>query len=331
MRLNISATSIRNIDGVIHATISEGGKGRVSKLKNGELEHVITVQASPCVLLWGRNGKFLVSVASTLHLVSSNGTKPVLRARHGNWFWHAVEACGKVFVQEYGESPTGIYVSEDLESFRLLVINKDVDPLSRHFRYIAFDERRNVLIATLGDGNIVRVATSTDCGYSWKPLYKGPWQFIPVLVEEGRWVFGFDSGIARGGVAIHDVAEGEWRFIFLKADGYRYAQFTSITRFSDYYIGCLGYPTAILVSKDLHYWYPLYINPASSEYNYFVNAVVWRDKVVAVTSKGLLMFDSRDVEEAFRRKPFLAPYKAYLDRVKGALYMLKRFPWMLRL
>jgi len=93
----------------------------------------------------------------------------------------------------------------------------------------------------------------------------------------------------------------------------------------------LGYPTAILVSKDLYYWYPLYIDPASSEYNHFVNAVVWRDKVVAVTGKELLMFDSRDVEEAFRRKPFLAPYKAYLDRVRGALYVLKRFPWMLRL
>jgi hypothetical protein len=37
------------------------------------------------------------------------------------------------------------------------------------------------------------------------------------------------------------------------------------------------------------------------------------------------------VEEAFRRKPFSAPYKAYLDRVKGVLYVLKRFLWMLRL
>jgi hypothetical protein len=331
MRLNIPATSVRNIDGVIHATISEGGKCKVFKLKNGELEDVITAQGSSCVLLWGCNGKFLVSVGNTLHLVSSNRTKPVLRARHGIWFWHAVKACGKVFVQEYGESSTSIYVSEDLESFRLLVSNKDVDSLSKHFHYIAFDEGRNILIATLGDGNIVRVATSTDCGYSWEPLYKGPWQLASVLVEEGRWVFGFDSGIARGGVAIHDVAEGKWRFIFLKANGYRYAQFTSITRFGDYYIGCLGHPTAILVSKDLHYWYPLHIDPASSEYNYFVNAVTWRDKVVAVTGKELLMFDSRDVEEVFRRKPFLAPYKAYLDRVRGALYVLKRLPWMLRL
>jgi hypothetical protein len=104
-----------------------------------------------------------VSVGNTLHLVSSNRAKPVLRARHGNWFWHAVEACGKVFVQEYGENPTSIYVSEDLESFRLLVTNKDVDPLSKHFHYIAFDEGKNILIATLGDENIVRVSISIDC------------------------------------------------------------------------------------------------------------------------------------------------------------------------
>ena len=263
--------------------------------------------------------------------MSNNGAKPVLRARHGNWFWHAIEACDKVFVQEYGESPTGIYVSEDLESFKLLVTNKDIDPLSRHFHYTAFDERRNILIATLGDRNIVRVATSTDCGYSWKPLYKGPWQFVPVLIEGDRWVFGFDSGIARGGVAIYDVAEGEWRFMFLKANGYRYAQFTSITRFGDYYIGCLGYPTAILVSKDLHHWYPLFIDATSSEYNQSVDATVWRDKIVGVTGKELLVFDSRDVEEAFRRKPFLTPYKAYLNKVKGALYVLKMFPWILKL
>jgi hypothetical protein len=281
--------------------------------------------------LLGLRDILLVSAGNTLYIVLNEGVKPVLSARHGNWFWHAVEACGKVFVQEYGESPTGIYVSEDLESFKLLATNKSVDPLSRHFHYIAFDERRNILIATLGDGNIVRVAISTDCRPSWRPLYKGPWQFVPVLVEEDKWVLGFDSGTARGGVAVYNVDENVWRFIFLKANGYQHTQFTSITKFGNYYIGCLGYPTVILVSKDLYYWYPLYIDPTSINYDHFVDAAVWRDKIVAVTGKELLMFDSRDVEEAFRRKPFLAPYKAYLDRVKGALYVLKRFPWMLRL
>jgi hypothetical protein len=51
---------------------------------------------------------------------------------------------------------------------------------------------------------------------------------------------------------------------------------------------------------------------------------------LAVTGKELLMFDSRDVEEAFRRKPFLTPYKAYLDKARGLLYVLKRLPWIPR-
>jgi len=330
MRLNISATSVRNIDGVIYVTISEEGKCRVSKLKNGELEDVITVQGSPCILLWNRNNEFLVSAGNVLYFVSNSEFKPVLRARHGNWFWHAVEACNKVFIQEYGESPTGIYVSEDLEDFELLVSNKDIDPLSRHFHYITFDEERRILITTLGDGNIARVAISADCGSSWRPLYKGPWQFVPLLVERDRWVFGFDSGIAKGGVAIYNFDEDDWVFAFLKPDGYRFAQFTSITRFNDYYVGCLGYPTAILVSKDLLHWYPLHIDPTSTKYNHFIDVAIWRDKVVAATGKELLIFDSRDVEEALRRKPFLAPYKAYLDRVRGILFMLKKLPWIPR-
>jgi len=198
--------------------------------------------------------------------------------------------------------------------------------LSRHFHYIVFDEERRVLITTLGDENIVRVAISADCGFSWRPLYKGPWQFVPVLVEKDRWVFGFDSGIAKGGVAVYSFDEDDWVFAYLKPDGYRFAQFTSITRFNDYYVGSLGYPPAILVSKGLLHWYPLHIDPTSTKYNHFVDATIWRDKVVVATGKELLIFDSRDVEEALRRKPFLAPYKAYLDRVRGVLFMLKRLP-----
>jgi len=282
-------------------------------------------------LLWSRENEFLVSAGSVLYFVSNNEFKPVLRARRGNWFWHAVEACNKVLIQGYGESPTGIYVSEDLGDFKLLVTNKDIDPLSRHFHYITFDEERRVLITTLGDGNIVRVAVSADCGLSWRPLYKGPWQFAPVLVERNRWIFGFDSGIAKGGVAVYNFDEDDWVFAFLKPDGYRFAQFTSITRFNDYYIGCLGYPTAILVSKDLLHWYPLHIGPTSTKYNYFVDVVTWKGKVVATTGRELFMFDSKDVEEAFRGRLFLTPYKAYFDRVKGVLYVLKRSPWMLSL
>jgi hypothetical protein len=59
--------------------------------------------------------------------------------------------------------------------------------------------------------------------------------------------------------------------------------------------------------------------------------VVWRGRIVVVTGKNLLIFDPSDVEEAFRRKPFLTPYKASLDKARGLLYVLKRLPWVLKL
>jgi len=107
MRLDIPATSVRNIDGVIHATISEGGKCKVSKLKNEELEDVITVQGSPCILLWNCNNKFLVYAGNVLYFVSNNEFKPVLRARCGNWFGMLLRLVIR-FYQEYDESSTGI-------------------------------------------------------------------------------------------------------------------------------------------------------------------------------------------------------------------------------
>jgi hypothetical protein len=181
-------TSARVIDERLYVAVGSNERScRIATLgDNGSTKNVASLSGAPCNLLLGFRDNLLVSAGNTLYIVSNNGAKPVLRARHGNWFWHAVEACDKVFVQEYGESPTGIYVSEDLEDFKLLVSSKDIDLSSRHFHYIAFDEERRVLITTLSNGNIVWVVILTECEYSWKPLYKGLWRFVSVLVEEDR-------------------------------------------------------------------------------------------------------------------------------------------------
>jgi hypothetical protein len=239
-------------------TIKDAGTCRVSVFKDGCVEGAISLRGRSCALVWGSREGLLVSCGEVLYLISDGEAKPVLRARPGNWFWHACEGDGRVFVQEYGESLTGIYASEDLETFAKVATNLDVDPSSRHFHFVAFDGTRGLLVATLGNGNLVRAAVSPDYGRTWRPVYRGPWQFVPVLVEGDRWVFGFDSGIARGGVGVYRPDENEWSFIFLKS-AYRLAQFASLARLGGCYVGGLDLPTAIIVSKDLKYWYKLYL------------------------------------------------------------------------
>jgi hypothetical protein len=106
-----------------------------------------------------------------------------------------------------------------------------------------------------------------------------------------------------------------------------------LIKFAGYYVGCLGSPTVIIVSRDLKYWYPLYIEGTSTltvGYNGFVNAIVWGERIVAVTGRELLVFDY-DVERVLGGEPLLTPYKAYVDRVRGVFYVVRRLPWMLRL
>jgi len=67
---------------------------------------------------------------------------------------------------------------------------------------------------------------------------------------------------------MYDTERDKWGSTFLKADKYRYAQFTSITKFGDYYVGSLSLPVAIAASRDLLRWYLLYDSHSATSYNY---------------------------------------------------------------
>ena len=140
----------------------------------------------------------------------------VIEIKLGNFFRHSVVVGDRVFIQEYDESPMGIYVSENFVNWVKVVDNISVDRLSRHFHYIGYDPYRNWMIANLGDENLIRAIYSPDHGRNWKPLYKGPWQFMPFTALEDKLVFGFDSGIARGEVGIYHPARGAWQFMYFK-------------------------------------------------------------------------------------------------------------------
>jgi hypothetical protein len=103
-----------------------------------------------------------------------------------------------------------------------------------------------------------------------------------------------------------------------------------LKRFGDYYVGCLGYPTAIVASRDLRHWHLLYLDDSTTEYNHFVDVELWMGKIVAVTGRELLVFEPDDIEKTFEKRPFLTPYGAYLDRLKGLAFTIKRIRWMLK-
>ncbi|MCX8199474.1 MAG: hypothetical protein N3E36_05555 [Sulfolobales archaeon] len=140
--------------------------------------------------------------------------------------------------------------------------NVELDKNSRHFHSIAWDPFRNWLLATLGDGCLTRVVQSKDFGQSWEILYKGAWQFIPILACENKIIFGMDSGIAKGGVGTFYPEDYSWEFKFFKwLNGKSLlAQMCDLKLLNnDLWIAAFGAPQAIAMSKDLCTWYSIHV------------------------------------------------------------------------
>jgi hypothetical protein len=96
-------TSVRVVDERLYVAVSSDREGcRIVELRDDGIKHIVYFSDTLCNILLGLRDSLLVSAGNTSYIVSNDGVKPVLRAEHGNWFWHAVEACGKVFVQEHG-------------------------------------------------------------------------------------------------------------------------------------------------------------------------------------------------------------------------------------
>jgi len=275
----------------------------------------------------------LLGVEDRLYLVEDGESEVVLTAGvPGNVFWHLTEVGGKLFVvHEYGEPPTAIYVSRDLKNWERAVTNLDIDRHSRHFHYVAWDPYRKWLIATLGDGCLTRVAVSEDLGSSWKPLYRGPWQFVPILtrarVSRDKLVFGMDSGIARGGVGVYDFSNNQWSFIFLKwyDREIRFAQMCDLKLLDNsFYIAGLGTPQAVVVSKDLRTWHPAHIESFYKQFNMHITISNGTGFVVCSTGKTLLLLTKDELEDLMQTTdPIIVNYRSYIERLIGLGFSLK--------
>jgi hypothetical protein len=271
----------------------------------------------------------LTSIDDKLYLIKDGEARVVLVASNPrNIFWHLAEVEGKVFIHEYGLPPTAIYSSKDLERWEKIITNLDIDKRSKHFHYITFYPYRNWLITTLGDACFVRVAISSTLGNSWQPLYKGSWQFLPIFPLRDYIVFGMDSGIAKGGIGVYYPEMGMWKFIFLKwlDKTVRFVQMNDLKLLNNgLWIVSLGTPQVILVSRDLKTFHPLSIEGLDEHFNHNMMVSEGNDFIVCSTGKSLLLFKKSELEKSIlTTQPVIASYKAYVDRLKGYGFLLKR-------
>jgi len=327
-KASLNALSTAVVDGRVYVILKE--ERLLLSVLNMDLEVVKTVWNSRGdigFILKVEGDRVLVSLDDKLYLVKGGEAEAVLVASNKkNTFWHLAEAGGRVFVHEYGKPPTAIYSSKHLESWEKIVTNLDLDKQSKHFHHIAFDSYRKSLIVTLGDGCLTRVAISKNLGFSWRPLYRGPWQFVPIVVLKDRIVFGMDSGIAKGGLGIYYPNEGKWEFMFLRWEdkNVRYAQFCDLKFLGKgLWVASLGTPQAVIVSKDLRSWYPLFVMSFDKEFNPNMLLSIGEGNVVCSTGKTLLIFNKGDIENAFTSKPIMVEYKAYRDKLIGYCFLIK--------
>lgn len=326
-RASLNTISVAVIDNYIYSLLKKRETLLLSVI-NTDLEVVKTIWSTigkVGFILKVEKNRVLISSDDKLYLIKDGEAEIVLTASdRRNMFWHLAEAEQKVFVQEYGQPPTAIYASKDFENWERVVTNLDVDKRSKHFHDIAFDSCRKQLIATLGDGCIMRVVYSEDLE-TWRPLYRGPWQFVPIVCLEDRLVFGMDSGIVKGGIGIYHPTEGRWEFLFLKWRERRVnsAQMIDLKHLDNgLWIAALGTPQAIVASKDLKTWYTLYVEGFDEQFNHVMGISEGDDFVVCCTGKSILLFNKEELEN-LNAEPSMVHYKAYKERLIGVGFSLK--------
>jgi len=287
-----------------------------------------TLRASKGFILDVQEDTCLLAVDDNLVALRNDQLEPVLKAHSpANSFWHAARGGDFVYVQEYGWSPTGIWAStRNYENWRLLTTNVELDKSSKHFHNIAYDSFSKQLVTVLGDGNIVRVATLANGEETWRPIYKGPWQFVPIVILRDMLVLGMDSGIVKGGVGIYVPHDDRWNFIFLKWCGkVKFSQMCDLKRLRNgLWVAALGTPQAILVSEDLITWYALHIDGFGEKFNHYMRISEREDCMICSTGKCLLMFDKDGLKNRMRSsKPVMVSYKACVDRLSGLGFTIK--------
>lgn len=272
---------------------------------------------------------YILALDDKLVTVRSGKKDIVLRANaSNNFFWHATRSADRFYVQEYGlgESPKGLYVSKNCRNWQLLTTNFKIDRGSRHFHSIVYDKYRKQLIVTLGDyawKNKIRCCTYDEDG-RWKSLYQGPWQFVPIVVLKDQIVFGMDSGMARGGIGVY-YPESHWDFTFLRwvTNGVRFVQMCDLRLLENHiWIAALGYPQAIIASRNMKIWYLVHMDKLDRKFNHYMSICEGKNLVTCTTGNSLLLLHKSELEKMVsQRQPIVKEYGAHLDKFKASRFV----------
>lgn len=278
-------------------------------------------------LLSSEKDLHVCSIDDKLMLIDNNKIYTVLQCNYlDNFFWHMTKAEDNYFIHEYGRSPCSIYKSNDLEKWDKVISNHEIDKKSRHFHNIYYDQHRKWLISTLGDNCLNRIIYSTDLGVSWKIMYKGPWQFVPVVSIENKLVFGMDSGIVKGGIGIYSFDDHQWEFNFLrwKNKEIKLSQFCDLKYTSEgYWLAALGTPQVFVISKDLVKWHPLYIESYSNEYIHAMSINVSDEQILCSTGKSLVTIPRETLHSYINNEKVMEKYSSMLDTLRGIAFLIK--------
>ena len=85
---------------------------------------------------------------------------------------------------------------------------------------------------------------------------------------------------------------------------------------------CPRHPQAIIASRDLKRWYPIYVEGFEERFNRHMYVREYGSMIVCCTGRRLLFVDK--VEVKLGGKPIVTPYRGLIDKVRGAIFMVKR-------
>lgn len=244
-----------------------------------------------------------------------------------NSFLHMTEITEDIlFAQDYGINSM-IYRSIDGgENWQKLVECTEIDKNSIHFHSIIYDQYRDLLMATLGDSNHVKIIVSDDLGETWKPVYSRAFQCLPIVASEHFVVFGMDSAISSG-LIIWKPKEDKFESIHLKFEKKLRAK--DLLQLSD--LKLVGYNTwlmstgkgSLLFSNDLRNWELLQLGKKEQEFDFHTISDA-RNGLVSVAMGNELVIIKTDELVVDNKRVDVKQRSAVLSRVLGFGYVAKR-------